>query len=583
MKYIALTIGPIYKTLSNAKKTRELWASSYIFSYIMKTLIKKIIEIDPNKEFITPNIKDQEIFKKGNEVGLFHDRFIFKSEKTDFGCLKLVIESTLRDISLEISKEISKKLDNVKLEDVESFIKNYFQISFIEKELDDNANAILDLSVYLDTLEQYQKVTPSGRNYLVEFLRRSNENILTDDAFNKNNSSESKYKVPSLPEIALKELHCRGPQEKSDLDFFKQLFEFDINKEDSDIFKELEKKFKEKYENHKGFKDLEEKYEDHKNLKNYHKYIAIVHADGDNLSEVLKENKDNLQTISKKLFEFAIDSCKKVSSFGGTTIYAGGDDLLFFAPVKNGFSTIFDLIDEIDKNFNKKFEDENKNLKKKASLSFGLSITYYKFPLYEALETSRNLLSYRAKTYEIFNQNYNPNGTKDEEEMFITAKNAIAFEVIKHSGKKFGVVLPKEENIYSKFKDLLLVIEDEESKSKSFLGSLHNKIKIQQTIINSIGKDKEKLKNFFKNNFNESEHKKYKDFFEKMIDFISTVYTNEKCLELKEKDKKMYKEMYKKLDSEGKKDNTLKPESDTKIDLIYSTLRFIKFIKGDED
>jgi len=34
MNYLALTIGPIYKTLSNAKKPKELWSGSYVFSYI---------------------------------------------------------------------------------------------------------------------------------------------------------------------------------------------------------------------------------------------------------------------------------------------------------------------------------------------------------------------------------------------------------------------------------------------------------------------------------------------------------------------------------------------------------------------
>jgi CRISPR-associated protein Cmr2 len=33
MKYIALTIGPIYKTISKAKKPKELFAGSYVFSY----------------------------------------------------------------------------------------------------------------------------------------------------------------------------------------------------------------------------------------------------------------------------------------------------------------------------------------------------------------------------------------------------------------------------------------------------------------------------------------------------------------------------------------------------------------------
>jgi len=48
MTYIALTIGPIYKTLSSAKKTRELWGGSYLFSYIMKQIILEFKE----REFV---------------------------------------------------------------------------------------------------------------------------------------------------------------------------------------------------------------------------------------------------------------------------------------------------------------------------------------------------------------------------------------------------------------------------------------------------------------------------------------------------------------------------------------------------
>ena len=57
-KYIALTIGPIYKTLANAKKPKELFSSSYIFSYIMREIISKF----KDREFVTPYIKDNSIF-----------------------------------------------------------------------------------------------------------------------------------------------------------------------------------------------------------------------------------------------------------------------------------------------------------------------------------------------------------------------------------------------------------------------------------------------------------------------------------------------------------------------------------------
>ncbi|MDR2511860.1 MAG: hypothetical protein LBC89_05325, partial [Bacteroidales bacterium] len=33
--YTAISIGPIYKTLTMARKPLEIWAASYLFSYLM--------------------------------------------------------------------------------------------------------------------------------------------------------------------------------------------------------------------------------------------------------------------------------------------------------------------------------------------------------------------------------------------------------------------------------------------------------------------------------------------------------------------------------------------------------------------
>ncbi len=58
MNYIAMTIGPIYKTLQNSKKPKELWSASYLFSYIVKQIISEFRD----REFVTPYIKDDSIF-----------------------------------------------------------------------------------------------------------------------------------------------------------------------------------------------------------------------------------------------------------------------------------------------------------------------------------------------------------------------------------------------------------------------------------------------------------------------------------------------------------------------------------------
>ena len=101
MKYIALTIGPIYKTLKNAKKPKELFASSYIFSYIMKNIIKEF----KDRTFITPYIKDGSIFDENSPVGLFHDRFIFESIDGDLSKLEMIIINVCNDIASQLRLE----------------------------------------------------------------------------------------------------------------------------------------------------------------------------------------------------------------------------------------------------------------------------------------------------------------------------------------------------------------------------------------------------------------------------------------------------------------------------------------------
>lgn len=61
-----------------------------------------------------------------------------------------------------------------------------------------------------------------------------------------------------------------------------------------------------------------------------------------------------------------------IGDYGGVTIFAGGDDLLFLAPLANqNDKTLFDLFDEIRKEFvdsllekNDETDNDNKKVKK---------------------------------------------------------------------------------------------------------------------------------------------------------------------------------------------------------------------------
>jgi len=244
------------------------------------------------------------------------------------------------------------------------------------------------------------------------------------------------------------------------------------------------------------------------------------------MGEVIKSlnTTKDFQNFSKSLFEYGKSSVDIIKEYGGETIFAGGDDLLFFAPVVNGDKTIFDLCHDLSENFNDKIKND------KTTLSFGVSINYHKYPLYEALENSRKLLFADAKSGE---------------------KNAIAYSVTKHSGQTFKAVINKGDiELYEYFRLLVSNIKGGEGVD-NFLHSMHHKIDLYKDLIKTIAKDKEHLKNFFENNFNEDVHKSYKEFFELLAEYMYIVFSN-----LTEKEA---------------------------IETIYATLRFVKFIQGDKE
>ena len=43
MKYIAITLGPITRTIEMAESTKELWAASYFFSYLAKKIVEPLL------------------------------------------------------------------------------------------------------------------------------------------------------------------------------------------------------------------------------------------------------------------------------------------------------------------------------------------------------------------------------------------------------------------------------------------------------------------------------------------------------------------------------------------------------------
>ncbi len=434
--YYGITISPIVETISMGRKMAEIWAASYMFSYMMKNLAIKLKD-NPDVEFLVPHVEDSLFEKRDNGIGRFADRIIIETKKEIDRDLNRTIQQIKEDVSEIIADAINEDKDRVF-----EFINAYIRIPYI-KVLQEFKNPIKEVSRLLNNIDYFECLS-DYRDYLQKFLIR--ERILKSRLY----KGCRKKGYESIAEIASK---GSGVEVK-----------FALDKEEDDYYKALKEQLKE----------IEEPF-----LKVY-KYIAIVHADGDNLSKVVEEKgKETSKMIfyfTKKAEEILLDESR-----GCNVVFIGGDDLLFFSPVyfKDG-KTLFDLIDELREAYNEAFKEFNKNTQSsiQTSLSFGVSISYYKFPLYEALKESREALFAKAKS----------------------KKNAVCVKIRKHSGQLFEFVEKFNSEIYSDFTDLLKsALSDEIEFPHSLQYKLRN---LKPLIENDISLD-----NFFENFFNEEIHK----------------------------------------------------------------------------
>jgi len=566
MKYTALTIGPIHKTLQSVKSTKAIWAASYMFSYLMREIIKRLKKLSPKPVIIIPysdavTLTDGTVIGNPlvhiNGAGLFPDRLIIEGECT---ALQNIIENVKKEFSKNVAVDISKKE-----EDVTNYLNNYLNfyhltVEFTKKELT-TKNIIFRVNELLDSLELQQRIlTKPEPDFLNDFFEKKYYNFLIRGEFDKDN----KRRFPPTIEIA--------KAEYKDIDEKKYKHLVNIH------FEKKEGKDKDSIDTQQKFIDEIKKVEKFKlTVRQYQKYIAIVQADGDNMGVFIKElyKQPNavklVECFSKNLLSFTIDAVKLIEEYKGTPIYAGGDDLLFFAPVAHTTvtkenekeivkidKTIFTLIDKIDELFKKYFHEvaefksiiTKENLKKKPSMSYGVSISYYKFPLNEALEEGVNQLFGVAK------QTGN--------------KNAVSYTILKHSGQTFGATFNKNETSYNTFNKLIRHTES----GDNYIHSIVFKLEPQQAVLKTIGQITDKSQrdkmfdNFFFNNFDESIHRK-KNNREELVDFL-----------------KFTKLLFKNVYSENELTGTVKEiEKKNKQNLqkIYAALRFIDFILNKEE
>ncbi len=490
-KYLAFTLGPIYATLNQARKTRELWASSYIFSVLMRELIIVLKAHNKVDDILSPIVDDN---APRHGAGIYPDR-CFVTLKADISPteLQIIIDDAI------IASDQRLKLRAAK------YLKKYFRVYAAKLDSDgtEKGSPILTLNRILDTLELRCKMPPTDEEDLVSLMDDNIQKMYSDGNIGSDGKtpmitfSNDQMRLPSLIELATDELQreyatyykaiVTDPTNQAVL-YFQQILRMEKG---YGLKAELQAKRKAKKKEADNEQDtvIELKKALNSAFKFRHKYVCFVKADGDNMGKLLakiKSEADDIKKFSTSLGAFAQKAVDHIVEYGGIPVYAGGDDLLFVASLqKDQRENIFTLIDDLNKSFDADKLDKIAPAAEKTdkpSLSFGLSISYYKYPMSESLDAMQAQLDNHAKQR--------------------PGKNAIAFRVLKHSGQPFGTVFEQNGLVATEFKKILAAYQ---KLDKSFLSSIMHRLTelksfLEHALLNG------QSEHFFKHHFNESVH-----------------------------------------------------------------------------
>jgi CRISPR-associated protein Cmr2 len=577
--YLALTIGPIYKTIERARKTRELWASSYLLSQYMRILLTKI-QAAGIGEALSPSLEELDAQNKERRTwhgaGIWNDNCFFKLPDADGVAkakkeLPLIIKAAKSELFDLILLDIgADKWDGPKEDALRKILSKHFHCHAAIWESDGNKPIIETLSKLTNSAEMLDQYPGINDDFVSKAMFRGKAvkglyNLgfsERDEVFtyyiNKFDKTTRERRIPSLLEIALREY-------RKDAQFYENKIARIISKnsqEGDDVENEQEER--EIITLLKGDSN-----DARIHFKKRHKYVAVVQADGDGVGSIISGEKDESKVlgISKKLMAFSTAAVQNIFDYDGLPVYAGGDDLLFIAPLqnKNG-ENLFQLIQKIDDTWNANKPTE------KSSVSFGVSIFYYKDPLGEALANARQLLNVVAKKLatESTPTEKVPSGKPQ--------KDALAFRVML-SGQAFATVLHKHGTAWEKWKKLM---EQHAIQSDAaFVAGVVHTLERLGWLLEDACKNR-RTEAFFDHHFNEAKGDQ-KAFIQTIKEFAEAIHADygtlfpEGC-GIEETEKAAF---YAALQQDNQQDG-LTDETRFRNNLLYAALRMIQFLNAED-
>jgi len=359
----SLTITPVQSFISQARKTKDLFAGSEILS----SLIRKVLENFDKNEIIFPQNRE---FVSNKFVARLENKS--QKEIEDIG---KDLEDNINQDYINKIFQITKKCDNN--------LQNFFQVFWVAVELEDdylksykkleqNLGAVKNLRTFTQQRqsEGKEKCSICGERNVEE---RDRDDKLCLICYTKRVCPlQANNSYPSIAKIALLDwLKGVNYHELKNIKNFDEELFFDDN---------LNSKYLKKVEVPSNAITKIKKFIKENNLdtSKQKKYYALIQFDIDDMGKKLSNlDEENQINLSKQLGEFAQEA-KKIVDERGKTIYAGGDDFLGFV----NLAYLFEVIKEIKSSF------DIKGL----TYSTSIIIAHYKSPLHKVLEFSRDLL-----------------------------------------------------------------------------------------------------------------------------------------------------------------------------------------------
>lgn len=581
-KYTCITLGPIVATLEKARKTREIWTASFLFSRIMKGIVESI-ELKEN--IIIPFRKEHKVLF---HVGLYPDHLIYRhQDENDCLDIKTIIQNTKEKVLQEIiagkrcTVKEGEKVYTYSKGSIREFLEEYLQIYYFTVDLGRSPvngegkekNFQEEIDEIFNAVELQVKIRQETKFRLADFFRIIPVMPLYRDA----EFTEQLKRCRSLVEIATADFWELAEYEN----LAKQIEPVQATggKTPGNEEKLLEDEdFLSKVKTLVGDK-----------FKSYHKYVVVVQSDGDRMGRFNRGYVDlykrlhpgettekAIQKVSETLFAWGEEAVGLIHGYRGISIYAGGDDLFFFAPVVRNFKcdekegaecqekkegekeecqeseTIVDLLEKISILFKNKMKDlaAGNDSIELPSLSFGMSVAFYKYPLGESHQQALSLMYQMKREFQ---------------------GNGVNMTILKHSGSDFRFqfhLQPLRHNEkyswYSVFKNMMKTEVD-----KELLSSVAYHLQEDVKVIDEIADSEERIRQFF---------------VHKMEGFPPEVEISESGYWVKDGEKRLHflleVEKLVKLAFIGIPSQNQAGEYVDRMLPVYDMLRIIKFFKG---